>query len=97
MTARPTLSRRAEADLDEIWTFTEKRWGMDQAEAYTRQIWRAVEMLGANPSGGRACPDVRPGYYKYRTGSHLLFYRIVGGAVDIVRILHESMDFERHL
>jgi toxin ParE1/3/4 len=97
MTGHPSLSPRAEADLDDIWNFTVQRWGLDQAEAYTRQIWRAVEILAVTPALGQPCPYVRRGYYKYRAGSHLLFYRVVDGALDVVRILHESMDFDRHL
>jgi toxin ParE1/3/4 len=46
---------------------------------------------------GRACPEVRAGYYKIPSGSHLLFYRLVEGGIDVVRILHESMDHGRHL
>ncbi len=97
MTTRPSLSPRAQADLDDIWNYTAQRWGVDQAEGYTRQIWRAAQFLATTPALGRPCPYIRPGYYKYRIGSHLLFYRIVDGAVDIVRILHGSTDFDRDL
>ena len=97
MTGRRTLSPRAQEDLDDIWDYTAKRWGVDQAEFYTRQIGRHVEAVAAQPMMGRACSDVRAGYYKYPSGSHVLFYRLVGDDVDIVRILHERMDFERHM
>ena len=33
----------------------------------------------------------------YPAGSHVLFYRNVKAGIDIVRILHSRMDFERHL
>jgi toxin ParE1/3/4 len=97
MTGRYVLSRRAQSDLNQIWDYTETRWGIDQAEIYLRQLWQHIKIIAARPTSGRACPEVRAGYYKYRSGSHFLFYRITGDGVDVVRILHERMDFERHL
>jgi toxin ParE1/3/4 len=35
-------------------------------------------------------------YRKYAAGSHMLFYRHVESGIDIVRILHSRMDFDRH-
>jgi len=96
MTGHYTISPRAQRDLDEIWAYTLRNWGIDQAELYVRQIARHIETVSERPSTGRACPEVRAGYYKYPSGSHLLFYRMTDGGMDIVRILHESMDFGRH-
>jgi toxin ParE1/3/4 len=97
VTGRYTISPRAQGDVDEIWAHTVKHWGIDQAEVYIRQIGRHIEMVAEKPMIGRACPEVRAGYYKYPSGSDLLFYRLVEGGVDVVRILHERMDFGRHL
>jgi len=96
VTGRYTVSPRAQGDLDEIWDHTAKRWGIDQAEFYTRELGRHIEIVAAQPLIGRACPEVRAGYYKYPSGSHLLFYRLTEGGIDVVRILHERMDFARH-
>lgn len=95
--SRFTLSPRAQADIEEIWDYTETRWGRDQAEIYVRQIKTAIENLAADPNRGRPCDDVRAGYRKYPVGSHVLFYRVRPDGVDIVRVLHGRMDFERWL
>jgi len=97
MTGRYVLSPRAQLDLDDIWNYTESRWGIGQPEKYTRQLWQHIKAIAARPTSGRACPEVRAGYHKYRSGSHFLFCRITSNGVDVVRILHERMDFERHL
>jgi toxin ParE1/3/4 len=97
MTGRYILSPRAQADLDKIWDRTAERWGVDQAEFYIRQLQQHIMAAAAQPSIGRACPEVRAGYHRYRSGSHFLFYRLVDGGIDVVRILHERMDFGRHL
>lgn len=88
MTQRYTLSPRAQSGLDEIWDYTMRHWGIDQAETYIRQLWHDIEAIAANPAIGRACPEVTAGYCKFRSGSHVLFFRLSGGAIDVVRILH---------
>lgn len=97
MTGRVILSPRAQRDIDEIWDYTAKHWSIDQAEIYTRQLWQDIAAVAALPTIGRACPEVRAGYYRYPSGAHFLFYRRIDGGVDIVRILHERMDFAQHI
>jgi len=91
------LSPRAQADIEEIWDYTCERWGMDQAERYVGLIGDAVASAAENPRRGRACDEIRAGYFKLAAGSHVLFYRLAGADIDVVRILHGRMDFERHL
>jgi toxin ParE1/3/4 len=94
---RYVLSPLARADIENIWDYTAENWGERQAERYAREIQRAIEAVAANPRKGRSCDDIRAGYHKYPVGSHILFFRVVDGVVDIVRILHQRMDFDRHL
>lgn len=95
--SRFVLSPRAQADVDEIWNYTAQRWGDDQAERYLRGIADAVALIAETPERGRPCDHVREGYRKYPVGSHVLFYRMTARGVDVVRILHQRMDFDRHL
>ena len=94
---RFTLSPRAQADIEEIWNYTVKQWNANQAEVYLRKIKAAIEAIADGPRLGQPCDEVRAGYRKYPAGSHLLFYRMTPDGIDIVRILHQRMDFERHL
>ena len=41
--------------------------------------------------------DTRPGYRKAACGSHMIYFRQDGDDIDVVRILHQSMDVGRHL
>lgn len=93
---RYRLSRRAKADLDEIWDYSLDRWGDQQAAAYQRQIYTAIGMIAERPDLGWADSNLRPGYRRRPAGSHVIFYR-VGGMVEIVRILHQSMDAKSRL
>ena len=96
--SRYLLSPAAQADLGQIWDYTRDRWGVDQAEEYLRELQRAIERAAANPRIGRACDEIRPGYPKLAAWSHILFYRVSAeGIIDVVRVLHERMDVDRHL
>ena len=91
------LSPQAQADLDEIWDYTDERWGVAQATRYVRELQRAIETVARDPRRGRACDDIRPGYRKFSAGAHIIFFLLVGDQVQIVRILHQRMDFDQHL
>ena len=94
---RYVLSPRAQADLDEIWNYSAADWGDDQAESYVRQIQAVIELIANDPRRGRPCNHIRPGYSKFAAGSHVVFFRPIENGVDVVRILHQRMDFDRHL
>jgi toxin ParE1/3/4 len=98
------LSRRARSDLAEIWRYSYAHWGLDQADRYVGEIYKAFGKLAANPSLGRRfarkpkATGQRPKEIrKYRCGAHLIFHRRQRKQVYIVRILHESMHHDRHL
>jgi len=95
--ARYSLTPRARRDLDDIWTYSVERWDEGQAMAYVRELRSAIEAVADRPSRGRPCDDIRPGYFKISRASHVVFYRLLNGEVEVVRILHQRMDFTRHL
>ena len=89
------LTQKAKADLRGIAIYTEQRWGKDQRNLYIKQLDEAFRLLAKNPQAGKNCDDIKAGYRKFPQGSHVIFYR--DGAdcvVEIVRILHESMDVD---
>ena len=92
MTGPCQLTPLAQADIESIWDFTAAQWNAAQAEIYVRRLWQDIESVTANPELGRDCSEVRPGYQKYPSGSHLLYYRRTAMGVEIVRILHKGMD-----
>jgi toxin ParE1/3/4 len=87
-----------------VLLFTKERWGAAQARVYRDLIRDALRAIAANPEIGTQRFTVRSdirGYHIRRPGQnarHILFYRISPrGAVEIIRMLHDSMDFDRHL
>jgi toxin ParE1/3/4 len=91
------LANRAREDLREIWSYTADRWGVSQADRYVLGLHRAMEVVANDPDRARACDHIRTGYRKYSVAAHVLFIRVIAGGVEVVRILHQRMDFERHL
>ena len=92
------LSPKAKADLSEIWDYTFTGWGVEKAEKYVRDLWGTLQGLTNDLGKSVDIGDVREGYRKVRSGSHVIFFKIPkNGVVDIVRILHKKMDFDRHI
>ena len=89
------FSPAAEADIGEIWDYTADRWGPDQADSYTDAIRDACHALARGKKQGR--PSVLPGFQKYLCGSHVVYFLDYADHLDVIRILHQRQDAERHL
>lgn len=85
------FSRRAEADLHDIGSYTLQTWGAGQTIRYIDQIETCCQRLADNPGPGRPCDDVRPGLRRMEQGKHVIFYRQHEGGILISRILHQRM------
>lgn len=94
---RLRLSPQARNDLDGIWEYSRRLWTTDQAEAYLLALNSTMQLLIEQPELGRRIDDIREGYLKFPSASHLLVYRIKVDSIEIMRILHKSSDIERHL
>jgi toxin ParE1/3/4 len=91
------LSPKAKSDLSDIWDDTLAEWGIEQAEKYLRDLSTAMQMQARDPSTAVDISDVRKGYRKFRSGSHVIFFRLTPAGIDVVRNLHQRIDFERHI
>lgn len=93
------LTKRAEKDLSGIWRYTVDTWSREQADKYVKGLLGAMEDISKAPASmGRTYEHVRTGYRKYLWGKHVIFYTVQNdGSVFISRVLHEKMDFDRHL
>jgi toxin ParE1/3/4 len=92
-----TLLPAARADLFDIWRNGSTQWGYEQSDRYIRRFDDVFASIADHPEIGRRCDELRPGYRLLPTGAHIVFYRLTPSAIEIVRILHERMDFGRHL
>lgn len=88
---------RARRDLSGIWTYTRRRWSVEQANRYLTSIHSEIARLRQNPKLGRPVQNAQAPFLKRACGKHVIFYLIDADALDVVRVLHESMDFSTHL
>jgi toxin ParE1/3/4 len=94
---RYRLSPAAQSDLDEIWTYSADRWGADRADRYIRDLIGAIEKIASGKRRGRACDDIQLGYFRCTCQLHVIFYKLTAETADVIRILHQRMDFTRRL
>ncbi|WP_089718979.1 type II toxin-antitoxin system RelE/ParE family toxin [Candidatus Entotheonella palauensis] len=86
------MTPRARDDLKDIGRYTLKRWGKHQRDVYLRDLNERFQWLAQNPRAGKHRPDIEVGYYCFPQGSHLVFYLIREGGIDIIGIPHQYMD-----
>jgi len=84
-------SRRAEDDLLGIARYTRRMWGETQVEIYLGELEDCCVGLAANPLLGRPCAEVSPGLRRMERGQHVVFYRLRGKGIVVVRVLHRAV------
>ncbi|MBI4702767.1 MAG: type II toxin-antitoxin system RelE/ParE family toxin [Deltaproteobacteria bacterium] len=98
------ITELAEADIAGVLSHTLERWGAAQYARYGELIELALADLAANPGCGGLRSEIRPGLRAHhikrpgRNARHILFYRVERDEhVVVLRLLHDHMDFARHL
>jgi toxin ParE1/3/4 len=97
-----TLDPGVEDELRGIWHFI----AQDNLEAATRVIdaaYERIKALAANSGLGRRRRFGDPRLREVRSwrisgfGNYLVFYRAVGGGIQVIHVLHGARDIERLL
>ncbi|MBR7621491.1 type II toxin-antitoxin system RelE/ParE family toxin [Phenylobacterium sp. 20VBR1] len=86
-------TRRAEADLVDIWIYI----AADSPAAAERVILKleaAEGRLAEFPEMAPLREDLLPGVRAWAVGDYLIFYRVEPDAVEILRILHGARDLD---
>lgn len=90
-------SALAREDLVDIWIYSLELWGPEQADNYLDGLNSAIRLLAANPQIGESCEYIGEGYRKWVVARHVIFYKLEGESLLIIRILSNKMDVERKL
>ena len=104
---RVWLAQGAERDFFSILHWTTERFGERQARVYETTLRSALKELANGPGavGSRARPELGADVFslhvsrKGRKGKHLVIFRTheEANSIEVIRILHDSMDSVRHL
>jgi len=89
---RLIVSESARRDLESIAHYTEREWGARQKARYLEEIEGRMRALRDNPALGAPRDDLRPGCRSLVVVSHVIYYRTAEEAVEVLRVLHHSMD-----
>jgi toxin ParE1/3/4 len=103
---RVRLGAAAELDFANIIKWTAENIGARQSRIYRDTLVQALGQLtdGPDVAGSRARDEIMPGLRTLhvarhgRRGSHFLMYRVAPkSTIEIVRILHDRTDLQRHI
>ena len=91
------LSPEADRDLEDIFDYTEREFGFNQAIESLSGFDGLFGKLGNSPELGKEREEIRKGLRSLLKEKHVVFYRILGNRIRIVRILHGSRDLRTFL
>lgn len=89
MISKVQRNPRAEQDVIDIWFYiaVENRSRVN-ADRLLKRFDIVFEKLAKNPGMGILKSQYGAGLYQFRYGHYLIFYRIITGGIEIVRVLH---------
>ena len=95
--AKFEISEAADRDLSEIYAYSFRQYGEQQADLYLSALHDRFQQLALRQSQGRNAEDLRPGYRRSRCASYVIFFVAAPDGIRIIRVLHGKMDPVRHL
>lgn len=83
----------------EVWDYTDKKWGEQQADAYVRELVAEIETVSAQRHRWRPVLDeALKGVYFFRHRHHCVFFReLTKKRLGVISVLHEKMDLPARL
>lgn len=91
------LSPNAARSLAAIDKYTTKNFGPQQTVRYLENILERLQFIANHPDTGNQREDIKVGYLSYFVGSHTIYYRITKDEIEVIDVLHQSMEPKRHL
>ena len=97
MTLAVTFSRRAKADLDDIWDYTCQRWSRDQANTYLAGLRSATDLLADQPHIARLRQEFSPAVRVHPYRAQLVIFEADETGLRVIRVMHGRSDWEAAL
>ena len=92
-----TVTEEAEADIKDVGRYTNRVWGRDQRIKYIAGLGMLFRSLAKNPRLGKDYGYVLDGCFGHIYQHHIVFYTKASHGIEIIRVLHQSMDIESQL
>ncbi len=94
---RVRFSHLATSDLQDISDYTAEVWGEEQEVDYIDAISARLDEIASGKGRWRTRNDLFDGCQAAPVGHHLIIFMIEDEIVFVSRILHQSMDYPRHI
>ncbi|MCL4706004.1 type II toxin-antitoxin system RelE/ParE family toxin [bacterium] len=91
-----SITPKTRADLRDISRYTDQKWGRQQRFKYLKQLGDCFAFLAETPQMGKKRDEIVGAPFSYHEGRHVIFYRATAEGIEILRVLHDAMDFPRH-
>ena len=89
------LTNKAVEDLAQIWNYTYNERPENLADKYYNLRLDSCQEIAENPHRGKKYDIVAERLLGYKSNKHIIFYiTISSDEIDVIRILHESMDLK---
>jgi toxin ParE1/3/4 len=89
------LAPRVSAELDQIYLYTDDKFGKAQAERYELAFRKVFQLIREHETIGRPRDEIGPGYRSFKVGSHLVFY-FVSDVIEIIGIPHGRRNLSKY-
>jgi len=91
------IAPAAKNDLKAIYQYGLQRWDQNQSDNYLTLIKDQLWSLTEQPLLGIERTELLPNARSLIIQSHTLFYRVSAQQLEIIRVLHNRQDPQRHL
>lgn len=89
------LTPRAEKDLEAIWNYSFRQFGIVQADEYIGRLGAVFDVLARHDVGARRA-ELGDNIYSLPVEQHMIYFVPAHSIVTVIRILSQSQDTLRH-
>jgi toxin ParE1/3/4 len=91
------IKPKAYDDLTQIYQYSLKEFGPAKAAEYIGLMDATFKKLSENIQLGTDYKEISSELKAYLVASHIVFFKRSTMSITVIRVLHQSMDFDRHI
>jgi len=91
------ISKKAEMDLAKMYEYGIETFGLKQAKGYLLGMHTLFQVLADTTNLGRDASEFMLSLKRFSYKSHTIFYLATDIDILILRVLNQSMDYEKNL
>lgn len=89
------LTVKASEDLSNIWNYTFDEWSEKQADKYLQLLLDVCLEVAEHPNWVKMYEIQMGNLWGYKVAEHIIFFqKISSSEIEVIRILHSSMDLK---